>query len=282
SERGRIGLVPGHRLEEVLPALHAAARARAAQMNARVIVYKDFAKKNTRVFDAFCGLGLAKMVSYPGTRMGLKGAGFESHLKTLKSSRRYKIRKKLERGRDAAQLRGEVVQHPSPPLVEEIFALYRQTYQKGKIKFERMTPQFFRAMAGEDLCHFVLLRRVEDAGLAAFMMCLRVDSRVVNKFVGLDYGVAAEAFLYFRLYEHAVDWASRAGAREFHSGQGTYASKLELGHGLIPLYNYFEHQSPLLHRLFARLARSLTWSRLDGDLKAYAAAHPETPGGTIG
>lgn len=286
SERGTIGLLPGHRLDDVLPALHEAVQARARQTGAQVIVYKDFAEPSSGAFDPLCGrrlaklAQLAKMVSYPGTRMRLTGDGFESYLATLKSSRRYKLRKKLDRGRAAVELRAEVVQHPAPALVEEIFALYRQTYEKGKVKFERMTPQFFRAMADEDVCHFVLLSRPGSGRLAAFMMCLRVDSRVVNKFVGLDYGVGGEAFLYFRLYEHAVDWASRAGAREFHSGQGTYASKIELGHGLIPLYNYFEHRSPPLQRIFAGLARKVTWSRLDGDLNAYMTAHPETPGGT--
>jgi hypothetical protein len=279
SEKGRIGLAPGHRLADIAPALHDAVRARAFEVGARVIVYKDFPETDSAVFDALCARrGLSKMVSYPGTRLPLPAGGFENYLLTLKASRRYKLRKKLSRSREEIKLRAEVVQHPGPALVDELFGLYWQTYQKGKTKFERMTPQFFRMMADEDVSYFVLLRRCETGKVVAFMLCLRLDSRIINKFVGLDYGVGDNAFIYFRLYENAIDWMSRIGAGELYSGQNSYSAKLELGHVLVPLNNYFEHLNPLLHRLFARVARSITWSKLDQDLKAYLTAHPEALG----
>lgn len=282
SEHGTIGLVPGYQLAEVAPVLHDAVRVHASEAGARVIVYKDFPETYSGVFDSLCARrGLSKMISYPGTRLPLKGGGFESYLLTLKSSRRYKLRKKLSRSREVVKLRAEIVQHPDPALVDEIFGLYWQTYQKGKIKFERMTPQFFRLMANEDVCYFVLLRHCETAKLVAFMLCLRVGSRIINKFVGLDYSLGNNAFLYFRLYEHAIDWASHIGASELCSGQNSYSSKLELGHILISLNNYFEHLNPLLHRLFAHVARNISWSSLDRDLKAYLTAHPQVFGGTI-
>jgi hypothetical protein len=282
SEHGMIGLVPRHRLADVATALHDAVRVHASEAGARVIVYKDFPETDSEVFDSLClQRGLSKMISYPGTRLPLKGGGFESYLLTLKSSRRYKLRKKLSHGREEVKLRAEIVQHPDPSLADEIFGLYWQTYQKGKTKFERMTPEFFRMMANEDVCYFVLLRHCETAKVVAFMLCLRVGSRIINKFVGLDYSVGNNAFVYFRLYENVIDWMSRIGASELYSGQNSYSAKFELGHVLVPLNNYFEHLNPLLHRLFARVARSITWSRLDQDLKAYLTAHPQVRGGTI-
>lgn len=282
SEHGTIGLVPGYQLADTAPMLHDAIRVRASEVGARVIVYKDFPETYSGVFDSLCaGHGLSKMISYPGTRLPLKEGGFENYLLTLKSSRRYKLRKKLSRSREEVKLRAEIVQHPDPALVDEIFGLYWQTYQKGKNKFERMTPQFFRMMADEDVCYFVLLRHCETAKLVAFMLCLRVGARIINKFVGLDYSLGNHAFVYFRLYENAIDWMSHSGASELHSGQSGYSAKLELGHILIPLNNYFEHLNPLLHRIFARAARHISWSRLDQDLKAYLAAHPQVRGGTI-
>jgi hypothetical protein len=281
SEHGRIGLVPGHRLADVAPALHDAVRERATEVGARVIVYKDFTEEDAGVFNALCARrGLSKMISYPGTRLPLTGGGFENHLLTLKSSRRYKLRKKLGRGREEVELRAEIVQHPDAALIDEIFGLYWQTYQKGKTKFERLTPQFFRTMAGEEAGYFVLLRHCETGKLLAFMLCLRMGSRIINKFVGLDYGIGNKAFVYFRLYEYAIDWMSRIGASELCSGQNSYSAKFELGHLPVPLNNYFEHLNPLLHRLFAGVARRITWSRLDPDLKAYLTAHPEALSGT--
>jgi hypothetical protein len=282
SEHGSIGLVPGYQLAGVASVLHDAVRVRACETGARVIVYKDLPESYSEVFNSMCAQrGLSKMISYPGTRLPLKEGGFERHLLTLKSSRRYKLRKKLSRSKEMFKFRVEIVQHPDSVLVDEIFGLYRQTYQKGKIKFERMTPQFFRLMANEDVCYFVLLRHYETAKLAAFMLCLRVGLQIINKFVGLDYSLGDNAFLYFRLYEHAIDWMSHIGASELCSGQNSYSPKLELGHILSPQNNYFEHLNPLLHRLFARVARSISWSRLDPDLKAYLKAHPQVLGGTI-
>lgn len=281
SEHGRIGLVPGHRLADFAPALHDAVRERATEVGARAIVYKDFTEEDSGVFDSLCAWrGLSKMVSYPGTRLSLTGGGFENHLLTLKSSRRYKLRKKLTRSREEIRLRAEIVQHSDPAVIDEIFGLYWQTYQKGKTKFERLTPQFFRMMADADVGNFVLLRRCDTGKAVAFMLCLRLGSRIINKFVGLDYGIGNKAFVYFRLYEYAIDWMCRIGASELCSGQNSYSAKFELGHLPVPLNNYFEHLNPLLHRLLTRVARPITWSRLDPDLKAYLTAHLEILSGT--
>jgi len=280
SEHGTIGLLPEYKLADVAPEVHQAVRLYASEANARVIVYKDFPERYSEVFDSLCAQrGLSKMISYPGTRLPLKSGGFESYLLTLKSSRRYKVRKKLSRSKETAELCAEIVQHPDLALVDEIFSLYWQTYQKAKVKFECMTPQFFRLMANEDVSYFILLRHCETASLAAFMLCLRAGSRIINKFVGLDYSLGTDAFAYFRLYEAAIDWASHSGATEFCSGQSGYSAKLELGHVLIPLNNYFEHLNPLLHYLLSRVARRISWSRLDRDLKAYLTAHPQLSAG---
>jgi hypothetical protein len=280
SEHGTIGLLPEYQLADVAPKLHDAVRVYASAANARVIVYKDFPERYSGAFDSLCAQrGLSKMISYPGTRLPLKGGGFASYLLTLKSSRRYKLRKKLSRSREMAKLRAEIVQHPDLALVDEIFGLYWQTYQKAKVKFERMTPEFFRLMANEDVCYFILLRHCETAKLVAFMLFLRAGSRIINKFVGLDYSLGSDAFAYFRLYEAAIGWASDIGASELCSGQNGYSAKLELGHILIPLNNYFEHLNPLLHYLLSHVARKISWSRLDRDLKAHLTAHPQVIGG---
>ena len=93
-------------------------------------------------------------------------------------------------------------------------------------------------------------------------------------------GIASDAVGYFRRYERAIDWASPSGASEFCRGQNSYSVKLELGHDLIPLNNYFEHLNPVLHRIFARAARRISWTKLHEDLKTYVAAHPRAADGS--
>src|SRR5262249_40431991 len=130
----------------------------------------------------------------------------------------------------------------------------------------------FRRIAEQEVSYFVLLRHPQTNQLVAFMLCFHVGSRVINKFIGFDYSFAGNWFLYFRLWEQAIEWASRMNATEFQSGQTGYRANLDLGHALVPLYNYCRHRNPLLHRLFAYVARSISWATLDEDLSHRSVA----------
>jgi hypothetical protein len=121
--------------------------------------------------------------------------------------------------------------------------------------------------------HFILLRRAETKELAAFMLCFLVGRTVINKFFGLDYRLNGNWYLYFRLNEQAIDWASRAGAEKFQSGQTGYRGKVDLGHELVPLTNYCRQRNPMLNSIFAFIARRVTWGDIDKDLKDYVRAH---------
>ena len=273
SDEGTVGLLPGVVLAEVGPIIHDALSLRARQVGASMIVWKDFPDTASVALESLCASrGLFKVVSYPGTRLPLPGGGFSTYLQTLTSHNRYNLRSKLRRSKEAGDLHVTVLQRPDPLLLEEIFALFWQTYQKGKTKFELLTPRFFQLIAAEDISHFILLRHPQTGKLVAFMLCFRIGPRVVNKFIGLDYGFDGNWFLYFRLWEQAIDWASRIGATDFQSGQTVYRAKLDLGHRLIPLTNYCQHRNPFLHQLFARVARNISWATLDKDLAHHSTA----------
>jgi hypothetical protein len=276
SDEGTVGLLPGADLAGVAPILHDALLIRAAHHSASLVVWKDFPQAASASLELLCAQrGLFKIVSYPGTRLPLAAGGFEAYLQMLTSSHRHNLRKKLRRSKALGDLHAMVVQRPDPPLLDEIFALFRQTYERAKTKFERLTPQFFQLMAAEDVSHFIALRFPETGRLAAFMLCFRIGCRVINKFIGLDYSLDRQWYLYFRLWEHAIEWASRSGATEFQSGQTGYRAKLDLEHRLIPLHNYCRHRHPAWHRLFARTARDVSWSSLDEDLAAHSIERAE-------
>jgi hypothetical protein len=273
SDEGTVGLLPGVVLAEVGPIIHDALSLRARQVGASMIVWKDFPDTASAALELLCASrGLFKLVSYPGTRLPLPGGGFSTYLQTLTSHNRYNLRSKLRRSKEAGDLHVTVLQRPNPLLLDEIFALFWQTYQKGKTKFEILTPRFFQLIAAEDVSHFILLRHPQTGKLVAFMLCFRIGPRVVNKFIGLDYGFDGSWFLYFRLWEQAIDWASRIGATDFLSGQTVYRAKLDLGHRLIPLTNYCQHRNPFIHHLFARVARNISWATLDKDLAHHSTA----------
>ncbi len=270
ADEGTIGLVPGADLGEAVDAIEDALVARAREVRASMIVWKDFPAEAARPLETLIRQrNLFPLVSYPGTRLKLPPGGFESYLATLRSQKRYNLRKKLSRSRQKGPLESSMVQFPPPALIDEIFGLFWQTYEHGKTKFERLTPDFFRMIAQEPVSRFVLLRDPVAGKFVAFMLCFVMGKRVINKFIGHDYSYDGEWNLYFRLWEAAVDWASRSGAEELQSGQTGYGAKLELGHDLVPLTNYCRHVNPAVHGLFKTVASRISWATLDDELKTH-------------
>jgi hypothetical protein len=274
ADEGTIGLVHGIRLRDVAVVLHDAVDTHARNFGASLIVWKDFPDTLSDDLDVLCrNRSLFKLVSYPGTIVRRLQGSFAGYLETLTSAKRNGLKRKLRRSRAMGELDASIIQYPEDSVVKEIFDLYWQTYQKGKTKFERLTPEFFRLIAREDVSNFIMLRIPETKKLVAFMLCFHVGTRVINKFIGLDYAIARDWYLYFRLWEAAVEWAAARGAAELQSGQTGYMAKLDLGHALVPLTNYCLHLNPLIHRIFSSVARHISWSTLDDDLKIFVRAH---------
>ena len=273
SDEGRVGLLPGIERLPVLHAINRALRRQARVLGASLRVWKDFPASCDQDFAALIRSdGLFAAISFPGTVVDLPGADRAAYLASLNSSRRNKLKKKL---RLSAPFRYdiEVLQQPDAATLDALFALFWQTYEKGTTQFERLTPTFFAEVAGVDVSHFIVLREPAAGRPVAFMLCFLLGNHVVNKFIGLDYTQPRESFLYFRLWDAAVDWALARGATAIQSGQTGYAPKIELGHRLTPLTNYSAHRNPLVHRLYAWAARRINWSSLDADLAAWVRAH---------
>jgi len=274
SDEGAVGLISGVCLRDVAAVIQDAAGERARVAGASAIVWKDFPDNAAAELDVLrIERSLFKLVSYPGTMVPRLEGSFEGYLKTLNAARRNSLKRKLKRSRAMGALEVSIIQHPDDQIQNEIFNLFWQTYLNGKTSFERLPPQFFKQIAGEDVSHFILLRMPQTGRLVAFMLCFCLGSRVINKFIGLDYVHARDWYLYFRLWEEAVDWAAKAGAAELQSGQTGYMAKLDLGHKLVPLTNYCMHRNPFIHHLFSFAARYISWSTLDDDLEIYLRAH---------
>jgi hypothetical protein len=282
ADEGTIGLLSGYSLRQIVPYLQKELELKGRQLKVAIVAYKDFGGQQAKALDSlteakstFAPGSLFTTVSYPGTRVSLPPGGFESYLASLKSSRRHNLRKKLKRSKEKIALSYEVIQFPNEEVLEETFALFWQTYEHGKTKFERLTKTFFRSIAKEPTSYYVLLRRQDNNRLVAFMLCFKFGDKIINKFIGLDYEQAEEWHLYFRLWEAAVTWAQSISAREIQSGQTGYRAKTDLGHDLVPLTNYCKHLNPLIHCLYAHLAKDITMSSLDEDLATFLKAHPE-------
>jgi hypothetical protein len=265
ADEGTVGLLPDADRAAALLALHDALLTKAAELDAPLIVWKDQRSGTPQPAGTF------SVVSFPGTLVEL-GADRAAYLASLKGSRRHNVVKKIRRSHANASLRAEVLQQP--PL-DEVFPLFWQTYERSSTRFEKLNREFFARIAEVPCTRFIVLREATGA-MVAFMMCFELGTKLINKFVGMDYRRPGEWQLHFRLWEATLDYAYSRGIRQIQSGQTGYAAKIETGHRLVPLVNFCRHRNRLIHALAARAARGIGWATLDDDLARHVRAHPES------
>ena len=276
SDEGTIGLVDGVALGDVAGVLGSALVAKASELGAPMIVFKDFPEGAMAGLTSLSGRGgFFPMVSFPGTLLRLQGRDMDAYLRSLSGMQRHNLRKKWKRSKALLSLDSRVVRAPCDSELEEIYGLFVQTYLKGRTKFERLDLKFFEAVRKHPEAHFIVQRDAKTGALVAFMLVFHLGRRVVNKFIGIDYGRAGQTYLYFRLFAAALDFAHGVSAAEIQSGQTGYRAKLDLGHRLVPLHNLVRHSNPLVHALYRAVGSRVTWSGLDDDLKIFLRAHPE-------
>jgi hypothetical protein len=51
--------------------------------------------------------------------------------------------------------------------------------------------------------------------------------------------------------------------------------KLDLGHTLVPLWNFCEHGNWLINHVYRAVGKRIRWETLDAQLCEYLSAHPE-------
>ena len=275
SDEGRVGLLPGANAKDVFASVNKAMQIKADELGASMRVWKDFAQEQqSALVPLLKSDGLFHLVSFPGTSLHLDGKNKNDYIASLKASRRNKIKKKMRQANDAP-VYVEIISQPSAAVMNEIFSLFWQTYEKGDTKFERLNRAFFGEISQYENSHYVILRKNESNEMLCFMLCFKLGEHVVNKFIGIDYSQPKEWFLYFRLWDAAVEWSYSIGATSIQSGQTSYAPKIELGNDMVPLSNFCQHKNPIVNFVYQLVAKTINWDTLDPDLAIYVTAYPE-------
>ncbi len=278
SDEGAVAVAPGEDRAAVFAAIDRAMDGVARQHRALMLVWKDLPLAYAPDMAPLeRSRGVFHTDSYPGAEVRFRTADKADYFAGMKPSHRQQLRRKLRRSQEQADLEQTVVQTPSADVLDEVFALFLQTYEKATTQFERLDRRFFDRVAREPAAHFLLLRDRGDGRLVAFMLLLDLGEAVINKFIGIDYARPRDWMLYFRLTDAAIDWAMARGARRLQSGQTGYRVKIELGHSLVPLLNYGRHRIAPIHWIYAAVARTIRWATLDDELAHHLDAHPDNP-----
>jgi len=276
-DESKVGFVSHVNRRAALLALQIALEAKARELRASLIIWKDFPESSSGDLNWLSHQRrLFHVISLPNTVVEFSSRRKEDYYSALKGSRRRKLKTKLRRSTEQVALSVEIVQRPDAKTLDDVFGLFRQTYERSTEKFERLNHKFFEVFAKKQAALFIILREKVTGEMIAFMLCFDMGERLIDMYIGMDYSRPKEWMLFFRLWEAAVDLALSRGFTSIVSGRSSYEAKIETGHKLVPLNNYCRHRNILLHTIYRFVAQRVDWASLDGALARFLKAHPES------
>ena len=144
----------------------------ARSLNAQLIVLKEFPSRYRKVLRCFLQCGFVRAPSMPMTMLDIRYDNFDDYmLKALKSSTRKKLRKNLDAAAGVSDIRMSVTDDATS-FVDEIYPLYLQVFERSRMRFEKLTKDFFRRLGQRmnDKVRFFAWRRGNT--LIAFSLCM--------------------------------------------------------------------------------------------------------------
>src|SRR6202043_970137 len=178
---------------------------------------------------------------------------FDAYMgRALNSATRRKLRKKFEAAALAAPIEMSLVQDVEP-IIDDIYPLYLQVYNRSKLHFEKLTKPFFCGIGRlmPDKVRFFLWR--QNGRIVGFTLCMIELDTIYAEYIGLDYSVALELHLYHYAVRDMISWAISQGYKWLRSSGLNYDPKLHLRHQLDPTDLYVRHTSKIANAVLMRI-----------------------------
>jgi len=211
-----------------------------------MVLLKDFPAIYRDALQPFAAGDYRRVPSMPACELDLDFATFEEFMqKRLGRKLRYKYIKLNKKPALEWEMLTDVT-----PVADEIYALYKQTHDRSKMRFEHLTPEFFARIGREmpDVVRFFIWR--VEGRIAAFALCLVHDGTMHHLNIGFDYSVSLDLQLYYVTMRDLLKWALEHGLTRYYTGQLNYDPKLHFKMRLAPLDLYSKHTSSLINPIF--------------------------------
>ena len=211
-----------------------------------MVLLKDFPSSYREVLQPFVSSDYRRVPSMPACEIDFDFTTFEEFMqKRLGRKLRYKYIKLNKK----PSIEWEVLRDVTP-VADEIYALYKQTHDRSKMRFEHLTPEFF-ALIGREMSDVVrfFVWRVEGR-IVAFALCLVHDGTMHHLNIGFDYSVSLDLQLYYVTMRDLFTWGLKQGLKRYYTGQLNYDPKLHFKMKLAPLDLYSRHTSALINPFF--------------------------------
>ncbi len=238
------------------------------EKNIPLIIFKDFLGKDLDILGPLKNKGFFMANSFPSVVLELSFNSFEDYLKSLSHNSRKNLRRKIRKAKSCTDIRVRVSAGVED-IIEDIYRLYLNTYNAGKVKFEKLTKEFFINTGINLASESRFFLYYFGSRLAAFNLCFVHKNTLIDKYIGFDYDIAYQYNLYFFSWCYNIEWCLKNSLRYYQVGQTDYHPKLRLGGKLIPLYAYVKHNNPALNVLMRLLAKLLAPDNLDENIKSY-------------
>jgi hypothetical protein len=243
---------------------------RARHLRTKLIVFKEFTAADRPVLRRLQDRGFTRIPSMPMTRVSLGFANFEDYLRTMVSrAMRSKLRRKYKASERCGSLETRIVTDITP-YISEIYPLYLAVFQKSKLQFEKLTPEYFCEIGQRMPDKVLFFLWMHNGKIVSFNLCMINEKSICSEYIGLDYNVAYDLHLYFIAVRDVMEWAISNGYQWYCSTGLNYEPKYHLRHELDPLDLYVKHTSWAFNFILKAALSFLEPTRYDRMLQRFS------------
>lgn len=249
--------------------LAGAIKKHAHDLKARLIVLKEFPAEYRASLGCFLHRGYTRMPSLPMVSLNLDYADFDDYMKRgISRGMRSHLRRKFRDAALAAPIEMSVVTDITP-IIDDIYPLYLQVYERSTLRFEMLTKEYLCSIGRRmpDKVRFFVWR--QSGKTIAFSLSMVHDDAIYNEYLGLDYSVALKLHLYFYAFRDIMTWAIANGYKRYLSTGLSYDPKWHLRFHLYPLDLYVRHTSRIINMALKWILPFLEPTRYDKTLRQF-------------
>ena len=210
--------------------------------NIPLIIFKDFLKRDARALKVLSKDGFFRTRSLPSVVTDIDFDSMDDYFKSLSPSRRKDLNRKLKKTYSNAHIEIKISDDVDR-IIDDVYRLYVNTYLAGKIKFEKLTKDFFIHVARNMKPHVKFFLYYVNGALGAFNLCFVHKDLFIDKFIGFNYDISYKHNLYFISWCFNVEWCIKKSIRRYQTGQTDYRAKISLGGRRVSLYAYVKHRN---------------------------------------
>lgn len=216
----------------------------AKEENAHCLLYKEYNSYESQIFDILQSMGFIKLPSLPTTYIDIRWKSFDEYLEGLRKKYRLFIKNDLKKLSNA-QISVEVCEDFGG-YADKLWALYMNVYKKAEVKFEQLTPQFFKNVNNylKDKSRIILIKSKGE--IIAFELIIEDKFILRPLYLGLEYRNNENLSLYFNCIYQIIKHGIERNKTAIELGQTSYYPKLKVGARVEPLFLYIKFKNQLV------------------------------------